>query len=205
MWFRLLKTVKNKFIIGCFLFFAMMQAGFADGQTQAAIKLLSQGNITAAEKLFQAEAEKGNGEACFYLSQISLFGKQQSVEAGLKLLHQSIKLGFVPAMDVLAGYYLHGEFLPPDHHKAAMYYKLAANQGYGPSQFNYGIMQKNGERTPQDLEESFIYLALAALNKADLGDVTLDAASYRDEVAKKLSPTAYQRACLEINKITRLK
>lgn len=200
-----MKTAKNKFIIGCFLFFALMQTGFANEQTQAAITLLSQGNTLAAEKLFQAEAEKGNGEACFYLSQIILFGKQQSVEAGLKLLNQSIKLGFVPAMDVLAGYYLHGDFLPPDHHKAAMYYKLAANQGYGPSQFNYGIMQKNGERTPRDLEESFVYLALAALNKADLGDMTLDAATYRDEVAKQLSPIAYQRACIKINNLTLVK
>lgn len=196
---------KNNFIIACFLFFKFNQIGFANEQTTEAIKLLSQGMTETAEQLFQTESNKGNGEACFYLSQIRLFGPHRSVESGLKLLHQSIKLGFVPAMDVLAGYYLHGEFLVQNHFKAALYYKLAANQGYGPSQFNYGIMQKNGEKTPQDLEESFVYLALAALNKNDLADITLDAAHYRDEVAKKLTPEEYQRALIKINSLTQKK
>jgi len=81
-----------------------------------------------------------------------------------------------------------------------MYYQLAANRGYGPSQFNYGIMLKNGEKTPQDLEDAFVYLALAALNVDDLGDISEDAAGYRNEVASKLSSQMYQDALIKISK-----
>lgn len=196
-----MKMRKVSFLTGVFLFLSLVQMAIAESRTNEAIQLIHEGNIEAAEKILVDAVNKG--EACFYLSQIKLFGKDKSIESGLKLLRKAVSLGFAPAMDVLAGYYLHGDFLPEDQHAALMYYHLAANRGYGPSQFNYGIMLKNGEKTPQDLENAFVYLALAALNIEDLGDVSEDAARYRNEVAAKLSPQMYQEAVIKIGKFVK--
>lgn len=193
--------MKRILVLICgFLFLNLAQEVNAEGRTNEAIQLIHKGNIKEAEKILVVEAEKNDAEACFFLSQIKLLGEYKFVESGLALLRKSISLGFAPAMDTLAGYYLHGEFLPKDHQTALMYYQLAANRGYGPSQFNYGIMLKNGEKTPQDLEDAFVYLALAALNVDDLGDISEDAAEYRNEVASKLSSQMYQDALIKIGK-----
>lgn len=195
-----MKMKKISILISGFFFLNLVQNVNAESRTREAIKLIYNGNIEEAKGLLIGEAAKDDAEACFFLSQINLFGKYKFVESGLTLLRKSISLGFAPAMDTIAGYYLHGEFLPRDHHAALMYYQLAANRGYGPSQFNYGIMLKNGEKTPQDLEDAFVYLALAALNVDDLGDISEDAAGYRNEVASKLSSQMYQDALIKISK-----
>lgn len=198
----LIMILKKWFLASCFLGMEI-QTVLANPQVDQAIHLLHQGEVQGAENLLVIEADKGDSEAYFYLSQIKLFGQKPDIEVGLKLLQKAVGSGFPPAMDALAGYYLHGEFVAEDHHKALMYYQLAANRGYGPSQFNYGIMLKNGDKTPKDLEDAFVYLALAALNRNDLEDLTEDAAMYRDEVARKLTPAAYQRALSKMNKLVK--
>lgn len=192
--------IKN-FVRGRFLWSVLFfQITLANASVDQAIQLLHQGKEDEATTMLTAQADKGNVEACFYLSQVKLSGEKPDIEAGLVLLKKAVSASFPPAMDTMAGYYLHGTFVVQDHHKALMYYQLAADRGYGPSQFNYGIMLKNGEKTPQDLEGAFVYLALAALNKGDLADVTEDAALYRDEVARKLSPKVYQQSLIKLNK-----
>ena len=171
----------------------------ASPQVEEGVKLWRQGEKDKAISVLVTPAQEGDAEACFYLSQINLFTRDPKIKTGLSFLKKSINLGFLPAMDTLAGYYLHGTFVGQDHHKALMYYHLAANRGYGPSQFNYGIMLKNAEKTPQDLENAFVYLALAALNRKDLDELVEDAAVYRDEVARQLSSLAYQRSLIKIN------
>lgn len=177
-----------------------LQIAAANPQVDQAVQLLQQGDVEKAANILATQANKENPEACFYLSQVKLFGQEPDIETGLILLKKAISLGFPPAMDAMAGYYLYGEFVDQDHHKSLIYYQLAANRGYGPSQFNYGIMLKNGEKTPQDLEDAFVYLALAALNQRDLEDLVEDAAMYRDEVARKLTPTVYQESLVKVNK-----
>lgn len=169
------------------------------------IKNFQQGNIATAEKIFLTLAEQGNAEALFYASQIKLFGDPPNIQKGLELLRKSASLSFPYALDTLGGFYFHGQFVEQDHHKALIYYKLAADRGYGPSQFNYGIMLKNGEKTPRDLEAAFVYLSLAALNRDDLDDIAEDAALYRNEVAQKLSPESYQNVMIKLNKIIKTK
>lgn len=195
--------IKKWFFTSCVLWIGLLQSSLATSQVNQAIDLLHQGNIQEAENLLLTKANKGDPEACFYLSQFKLYGQKPDVETGLKFLQKAVRAGFPPAMDTLAGYYLHGDFVNEDHHKALMYYQLAANRGYGPSQFNCGIMLKNGDKTPTDLEDAFVYLALAALNTEDLDDLTHDAAMYRDEVAGKLTPNAYQHALTRMNKLVK--
>lgn len=183
------------------LWLMLAQTLAAQSTVDQAVHLLQQGDLAMAEKNLHAAAGKGNPEAAFYLSLIKLFGDNQDAAQGIELLYQAVEAGLPVALDTLAGYHLHGDFVEQDHHKALMYYRLAADCGYGPSQFNCGIMLKNGERTPLDLENAFVYLALAALNINDLGDVTQDAAKYRDEVAQKLTSAMYQNALIKLNKL----
>ncbi len=140
-------------------------------------------------------------KACFFAGLVKLFGENPSPTEGLDLLQEAANKGFNPAMDTLAGLYLHGEFVKQDRFQALRYYEMAANRGYGPSQFNAGIMNKNGDKIPQDLESAYVYLSLAALNRADLDELVEDAARFRDEVAKKMTPEQFQRALSRINQM----
>ncbi|MBY0462568.1 MAG: hypothetical protein K2Q34_05255, partial [Alphaproteobacteria bacterium] len=64
-------------------------------------------------------------------------------------------------------------------------YEKAAKLGYGPAQFNAGIMLKNGEGTSVSLKRAYQMLDLAAHNP-DLGEMSQDAAHYRDQVKSRL-------------------
>ena len=53
----------------------------------------------------------------------------------------------------------------------------------------------------QNLEQAFIFLALAARNKADLDDLVNDAAFYRDQVHARLTSHQYQQALITLNQM----
>lgn len=110
----------------------------------------------------------------------------QRQEAFQKLFDLSQKHQFVYAQDTLAGMYLNGDGVPKSPKVARVLYELSAKKGYGPSQFNCGIMYKNGQGGEKDLKKALHYLTHAAKNKRDLGDLTLDADYYRDEVERSL-------------------
>ena len=71
---------------------------------------------------------------------------------------------------------------------------MSAQRGYGPSQFNCGILYKNGEKIPLDLEKAFYYLTLAVQNRQDLDELADDAAQFRNDVVAAMSQDQYQRA-----------
>jgi TPR repeat protein len=163
---------------------------------------LLQGKYQEALAELAPHVKKGDAKACFFTSLIKLFSEKPEQEEGLQLLQYAANKGFNPALDTLAGLYLHGEFVPQDRFQALRYYEMAARRGYGPSQFNCGIMYKNGDKIPQDLESAFVYLSMAALNKKDLDELTIDAAHYRDEVAKLMNKEQYQRAIKRMNQVS---
>lgn len=161
---------------------------------QAGIAAFQRGQYTHAEHILQDHAQ--NPEAQFFLSLIHLFDTPSHPDYGLQSLIKLAHEGHNAAMDTLAGLYLHGHHpeLPADAFKALRYYEMSAQRGYGPAQFNCGILYKNGENTPQDLEKAYLYLALAAANQEDLHAVCQDAARYRDDVAQILTHAQKQRA-----------
>jgi TPR repeat protein len=81
--------------------------------------------------------------------------------------------------------YLSGIGTEKNHEEALRYYKMAADFGFGPGQFNCGILYKKGKKP--DFHQSYYYLSLAAQNFADLDELTQNAAYYRDEVGIHLS------------------
>src|SRR5690606_5055190 len=109
---------------------------------------------------------------------------QMRKKALQQLFNLSQKDQFALAQDTLAGFYLHGEGVPKSEKIARILFELAAQKNYGPSQFNCGIMYKNAQGGTKNLQKALHYLNLAAKNQKDLGDLTLDAAYYRDEILK---------------------
>lgn len=164
---------------------------------------LYQGQYEQALVALKDGVAQKDPKACFLTALVKLFGGETSEQKteGLLLLQEAAHKGYNPAIDTLAGLYLHGDFVEQDRFQALRYYEMAANRGYGPSQFNAGIMHKNGDKIPQDLESAFVYLSLAALNRGDLDELVEDAAGYRNEVAKKMTPEQLHQAVLRINQI----
>lgn len=137
--------------------------------------------------------------AVIYLSPAS---NHLNIQKGLAFLERAVFQNYGPALDEFAGLYLVGEGVPKDEEKALHYYIQAAHIGYGPSQFNCGIMYKKGQGTKKDPVKAYLYLSLAAFNYKDLGEVTLDAAKYRDELVPHLSSKQRHDVLRQFNALT---
>jgi TPR repeat protein len=122
-----------------------------------------------------------------------------NAKKGMVLLEKAVFQNYAPALDELAGLYLTGEGVEKNETKALHYYIQASHIGYGPSQFNCGIMYKNGQGTEKNFVKSYLYLTLASLNYKDLGEITLNAARYRDELVPFLSSKQRQDVSRHIN------
>lgn len=185
--------------------FLIISASFAN-TTEAKIDeaeyAAAQGKVDEALEILRPLAAKNNPRALHFLAAIQLFGKPPSPQEGMENLKKSVELGYAPAMDTMAGLYLHGEYVEEDHQKALALYTKAAELGYGPSQFNCGIMHLRGKKIPKNLEEAYVYLALAALNDKDLDKLTQDAAKFRDEATGPLTPPQRVSAAQKINRLT---
>lgn len=177
-----------------FLFAFIIASKGAANPVDQGIKLIYQGKTGEALKVLEPLAQKQQPKAAFFSALLLLFGDKPEPSKGLQYLEQAVKAGYGPALDTYAGLYLHGDFMPKDICKAKMFYEISARRGYGPSQFNYGIICKNAEGVPLDLEAAYIFLSLASENYADLGELTLDAQEFRDQVKEQLSPSALERA-----------
>ena len=58
--------------------------------------------------------------------------------------------------------YAVGQGVPKDGAEAEKWFRLAADQGYAPAQYNLGVMYTNGWGVPQNYDEATKWHALAA-------------------------------------------
>lgn len=184
------------------LFLLLVNVCIASPETDQGISLMYQGKPEHALAVLKEQSRVGDVKASFYTSLILLFGDKPDAQAGLPYLDKAVNAGYGPALDTIAGLYLHGDIVEKDLQKAKMYYEIAAQRGYGPSQFNFGIMSKNGNGIPRDLEDAYIYLSLAADNVDGLGDLTVDATKYRNEVRAQLDQDKLDRAHQKYEQLT---
>ncbi|HLD95442.1 MAG TPA: tetratricopeptide repeat protein [Alphaproteobacteria bacterium] len=129
------------------------------------------------------------------------FGHKQNIGQGVQLVKT---LGLTldsRALSFLGDLYFSGEGVEKDQALAAVFYKLAAQNGYGPAQFHLGILFKNGQGVPQSAMHSFYYLSLAAKNKKDLGDLCENAAQYRDQAYVLMTKEEKQEVLEKLNKL----
>jgi TPR repeat protein len=141
-------------------------------------------------------AEKHSGEQEFQTGVRLLYGledTQKNFKKGYQLLLQAAEKEHPIAIYCLACCSFSGEGVDVDHAKARILYQQSSDFNYGPGQFNAGIMAKNGDGGPVDNVTAYYDLCLASLNHRDLGDLTIDAAYYRDQVAVLLTPEERQQ------------
>ena len=86
-----------------------------------------------------------------------------------------------------------GDGVPPDAASAAKWYRLSAEAGLPEAEFLLGVCYADGEGAPQDNAQAYKWIALAAVH----GDK--NAATFRDTLAKKLSPDQRSKAQQLVN------
>lgn len=100
-------------------------------------------------------------------------------------------MDYAPAIKALADSYYSGDGVDEDKHQALLLYIRAADLGDGAAQFNAGIILLRGYAVPQNALLAYYYLCLATMNEG-LDEMAQDAAVYRDEAGKLLTPTQLQ-------------
>jgi TPR repeat protein len=175
---------------------ASFQASLQKGES-----LALQGKFNEAIETLSPLAAKNDSHALYLMAVIYLSPNFNyfNAQKGVAFLEKAVFQNYAPALDELAGLYLAGEGVKKDEAKALHYYIQASHIGYGPSQFNCGIMYKNGHGTEKNFVKSYLYLTLASLNYKDLGEVTLNAAQYRDGLVPFLSSKQRQDVSRQIN------
>ena len=160
------------------------------------------GNTTEVFQFLKNLSDFNNSEALFLLGMMHLNGDgtPQNIPYANTLFEKSALLGNAAAYKALADSFLVGDDVEQDSKMALSFYKKSADLGYGPGQFNCGIMLKNGDGTPVNLPHAYYYLCLASSNK-DLDDMQLDAAICRDYVGSLLTPTERQEVFAKIGRL----
>jgi hypothetical protein len=96
------------------------------------------------------------------------------------------------AFELYAGIYLNGLGVEKNPEVAFKNYEICAKSGFGPCQFNLGILYKNGEGTPVNNKEAYRWLYKAFLNPTHLGNMIYEAAKYRNQVLPMLTDSERQ-------------
>ncbi|MBY0281754.1 MAG: sel1 repeat family protein [Alphaproteobacteria bacterium] len=175
-----------KKILGLFFCFYFISETFAHNPSSVECYVYTQlhrGNSEVAINFLKQLDGIGNLEGTTLLGMIYLEGYTQIKDARLANYYfsKAAALEFAPAIKALADSYMAGEGVELNKTIAFQLYEKAAKLGYGPAQFNAGIMLKNGEGNPVSLKQAYEMLDLAAHNP-DLGEMSHDAAYYRDQV-----------------------
>lgn len=146
---------------------------------------LYEGNFATVLTFLHHLEQQNNAEGMYFLGVIYLEGYTKIADAKLANYYfsKASALGFLPAMKSLADSYMVGEGVEKNERTAFLIYEKAAIDGYGPAQFNVGIMLKNGQGTTASPKKAYQFLDLAAHNP-DLGEMQEDAAYYRDRLPK---------------------
>ncbi len=98
---------------------------------------------------------------------------------------------YAPAIKALADSYYSGDGVDEDKHQSLLLYIRAADLGDGAAQFNAGVILLRGYAGHQNAALAYYYLCLATMNEG-LDEMAQDAAIYRDEAGKLLTPAQMQ-------------
>lgn len=100
-------------------------------------------------------------------------------------------MDYPPAIKALADSYYSGDGVDKNHQQALALYIRASDLGDGAAQFNAGVILLRGYAGEPDIALAYYYLCLATMNEG-LDEMAQDAAIYRDEAAKMLTPDQLQ-------------
>ena len=84
--------------------------------------------------------------------------------------------------------YTYGQGVPRDYVQARQWYEKAAAQGHTYAQYDLGVLYEYGKGAPQDYVQAYKWYDLAGTNG------NKDAASFRDALAKQMTPAQIDEA-----------
>lgn len=100
-------------------------------------------------------------------------------------------MNYPPAIKALADSYYSGDGIDEDKKQALALYIRASDLGDGAAQFNAGVILLRGYAGEPNIPLAYYYLSLATMNEG-LDEMAQDAAIYRDEAARMLTPEQLQ-------------
>jgi localization factor PodJL len=151
-------------------------------------------NYEEAVKWYDRAAQAGVALATFRLGTLHEkgLGVTKDSDMARRYYTQAAERGNAKAMHNLAVLDADGGGRGPNYKSASQWFRKAADRGVADSQYNLGILYARGIGVEQNLAESYKWFSLAAAQ----GDS--DAASKRDDVAKRLDPQSLAAAKLAI-------
>jgi uncharacterized protein len=103
--------------------------------------------------------------------------------------------GFAEPQFYVGLMYDRGEGVPQNQAEAFRWYRKAADQGFALGQFSLGAMYGNGEGVQKDYVQAYKWFDLAAAHFwASESEPRNEAISYRDALAKKMTPAQIAEA-----------
>jgi TPR repeat protein len=143
-----------------------------------------------AAKWFRMAADQGNADAQAQLGIVYSegYGVERDYAEAAKWFRMAADQGNAFAQTVLGFIFGVGKGVPRDDAESAKWFRMAADQGNANAQAALGGMYGSGKGVPQDYVSAHMWFALAAAggNK--------DAASNRDKVAVKMTPSQIAEA-----------
>ena len=154
--------MKKIFLSFLLLFSAPVMAGISEG-----INYFDNQQYAQALTEFKPQADKGNGQAQYYVAYMYLngFGVIKDEKVGMQYLKNAVDQENGKAISLLA--YLHsvGKIVELNKKKALELYLKAAEQEEDDAFLNLGVMYYTADGVPQDTEKAILYL-----EKVDLED-----------------------------------
>ena len=80
---------------------------------------------------------------------------EKNAPLGMHYIKLSAKQGLLPAIEQLGRYYERGTLVEQDKHRAVIYYREAALQGFLKAQLNYVRLLIDGYGSPVDYEDAY--------------------------------------------------
>jgi len=148
------------------------------------------GDYSTALRYMRPLAEQGNADAQHNLGVMygDGDGVPQDDKTTLKWWTLAAEQGRAKSQFNLGWLYERGDGVPQDYKTAVKWYTLAAEQGDADAQLNLGGMYGKGRGVLQDNIYAHMWVHIAASS----GDT--DASSYRDEIAKEMTPAQIEKA-----------
>jgi TPR repeat protein len=142
------------------------------------------------ENYLTKSVEKSNTDpyAAYILGMLYLEGVilRRDCRKAKHYLLLAAKLGSVEALNAIGDCFYSGDVFPKSTNCALYYYEKAAKSGYGPAQFNAGIVLLNSRKSKTYLLKAVNYLDKASRNSNDLGDVAKHAVKYKKDAQRKI-------------------
>jgi len=129
------------------------------------------GHYYEAGKTLRKLAHKNDTQALYYLGKMYVkgYGVVHNMKHGNRLILKSAQLGYEPAQNYLAKYFLHKR----DTANALFWYKKAASQGNVDAQLFVGSAYLHGFGITKNISEAKVWLNKAAKNKNALAQYYL--------------------------------